>query len=40
MPGWPAAGSEEDVLAVFRTVRDAIIEQIPALLHQRESTQQ
>jgi arsenate reductase len=35
-----ATGREEDVLAVFRTVRNAIIEQIPALLHQRESTQQ
>jgi arsenate reductase len=34
-----ATGSEEDVLAVFRTVRDAIVEQIPALLHQREFTQ-
>ena len=35
-----AVGSEEEVLAVFRTVRNAIIERIPALLRQWEASKQ
>lgn len=32
-----ATGTDEEVMAVFRTVRDAIAEQVPALLRERTS---
>ena len=35
-----ATGTEEEVLAVFRSVRDAISKQIPALLRRQENTKQ